>query len=164
MPTVELISEYPVPARRVFELIRSPAFQEAVALRGGAQEVVASEVRRREDLLQVRIEESRRPAEEAACSPREPAGRSVTLHDFDCSGLSSRWTRHQMDQGQAASIEGELVVEPRGEEACRVVERAQVEIKHPVLGRALERRLVSELQALFTARADLLVQQLGIDL
>jgi len=159
----ELISEYPVPARRLFELLCSPAFQEAMALRFGATEASAEETERCGDLLRMRIE-LREPGLDRVGRPGrgKPEG-CVILHDWDLSALESHWSRHLLRHGKNLVLEGGLRVEPMGEEACRLVEHGLVESHVPLLGRSVERHIHDHIQQTQPHRVDFIMRRLGLE-
>ncbi|HOX43319.1 MAG TPA: hypothetical protein PK668_06965 [Myxococcota bacterium] len=159
MESYRLESEYPVPARRLFDLLRSPACQEALALVRGAQEVSAQALEQRGAVRPLELELSL-PGWDVLGRPRG-AERVVEHQDWDADGLAGRWVRHFRERGQAVVWEGEWQLHVLGPEACRLVEVGQIEIRTPLVGRKVERAALAELQARHPRVVDLLLRQLG---
>ena len=125
----ELVSEYPVTARKLFDLLRTPAFQEALALRFGALEVTVGEVVRNRDILRMKVDQV--DPGQVRDGKRE---RFVAEFEWDLDRLESRWKRIYPDYGKKVQIEGRLSAEILGREACRLVESFSVTIKTPLSG------------------------------
>ena len=161
MTNFRLVSEYPVGARRLFDMVRKPAFQEAMALRFGAIEANATIVERSGNIEQMRIERSdpRRDLLGAFMPSRTES--SVVLHDWNLDRLESRWSRHLLDRGKTVSVDGTVQVEVMGKDACRLVEAGQVTIRIPIIGRKLENKVIAELKKMLPARVDFIMRQLG---
>jgi len=160
MQSTRLESEFPVPARRLFELLRSPACQEALALTRGATEVTAELLSRKGPLQPLKLELGI-PGWDLLGRAR--AGERVVEHqDWDTDGLACRWVRHFLDRGQAVSWQGEVELHVLGPEACRLVETGRLEIRLPLVGRRVERALCQELEARQGRVVALLMRQLGV--
>ncbi|MBN2497490.1 MAG: DUF2505 family protein [Deltaproteobacteria bacterium] len=162
MAEFELVSEFPVPARRLFDLVRTPAFQEAMAFRFGASEVSVTEMEHKGDKVQMRIERADPKLDLTGKPSAGKLERSVILHDWDLPRMSSRWSRHYLDRGQMVTVEGTIRIEPKGDEACRLVEKGIVDIKIPLLGRSLEKRVIAKLEEHQPERVDFIMRNLGV--
>ena len=161
MAEFKLVSEYPVRARLLFDLVRKPAFQEAMALRFGALEVTASEFARKGDILQMKIERTDPVRDFVGRLTSGKTERSVIIHDWNLDRLESHWTRHFLDRGRTVSAEGSVRVDVLGREACRLVEDGIITIKIPLLGRMLEQRVIDKLTEMQPMRVDFIMKQLG---
>jgi hypothetical protein len=159
MESYRLESEYPVRARRLFDLLRSPACQEAVALVRGAQEVSSQTLERKGAILPLKLELSL-PSWDLLGRARglEPV---VEHQDWDADALACRWERHFLERGQAVAWEGEWQLHVLGPEACRLVEDGRIDIRVPLVGHKVERAALEDLQARHPRVVDLLLRQLG---
>jgi hypothetical protein len=161
MSELQLKSEYPVRARQVFDLLRKPAFQEALALRCGALEVQARIVHRQGDLRQIRIERSDPLGELAILPGIAKEVRSVVLQDWDLDRMECRWSRHLLDNGKNTTLEGNLRLEVLGRDTCRLLETTSITVKVPLFGRKLEQRWIERHKTDHAAQVGLMRQQLG---
>jgi hypothetical protein len=158
----ELVSEYPVTARTLFDLLRSPAFQEALAFHFGAHSVSAWDEGRKGDVLYMRIEQEDPGRDLMGRLSKSKTESSVVIHEWNLATLESHWTQHLLNHGRKVHIEGHLRVEPKGEEACRLVERGIIEINVPLLGRTLEKRIQSKIFEIQPRRVDFIMRRLGL--
>lgn len=162
MADFELISEYHVPAKRLFDLVSAPAFQEAIAFRFGAFEASVTALEKKGDMIHMKIERADPGRDFAGGLVRGKEERSIIIHDWNRKSLTSRWSRHYLNRGQLVTVEGTVCVEAKGEEACRLVERGIVDIKVPLLGRKLERKIIEALKEMQPKRVDFIMSQLGL--
>ena len=153
----ELVSEYPVTARKLFSLLRTPAFQEALALRFGALEVTVGEVVRNRDILRMRIDQV--DPGRVHDGKRE---RFVAEYEWNLDRLENRWKRVYPDYGKKVEIEGRLSAMILGKEACRLVESFSVTIKTPLVGKCAEKNIYENLQEIQPQRVDFIMKRLGI--
>jgi len=161
MAEFQLVSEYPVRARRLFDTVRKPAFQEALALRFGALEVNAFIVATHDDQVHMRIERVDPRRDLAGGLSAEKTERSIIEHRWDLDRMESRWTRELPDRGRLVSAEGSVRIEVLGRRACRMLEEGTVHIRIPLIGKKLEQRVVDELTEVQPSKVDFIMRQLG---
>lgn len=158
----ELVSEYPVTARKLFDLLRAPAFQEALALRFGALEVSAGEAFGEGDLLRMKMEQVDPGRDMRGRVDRGKRERFVVEFEWDLDRMESAWRRFYPQHGSKMRIEGRLAVEVLGREACRLVERFTVDIRTPLVGKAVEKKIIETMQEIQPRRVDFIMKRLGI--
>ena len=154
-----LVSEYPVTARKLFGLLCTPAFQEALALRFGALEVTAEQVTKDGSLLRMRIDQVDTGQDLMGRTDESKRERFVTEYEWD---LDRHWKRTYPDHGSKVQIEGRLSAEVLGREACRLVESFSVNIKFSLVGKSIEKKISETLQEIQPRRVDFIMKQLGI--
>lgn len=159
---LELVSEYPVTARKLFDLLCTPAFQEALALRFGALEVTAREVAKEGSLLRMKIDQVDPGRDMRGRVDQRKQERFVVECEWDLDRLESRWKRTYPDHGQKVQIEGRLSAEVLGREACRLVESFSVNIKIPLVGKSIEKKICETLQEIQPRRVDFIMKRLGV--
>lgn len=157
MTGFRLVSEYPVRARRLFDLIRKPAFQEAQALALGAVEVQASIVSRNGHLVRMQIERADRLRPDT-----DKTVRAVIHYDWDVDRMEGHWTQHHLDRQRRIEAEGLLRVEVRGRGACQLIDEGHIQARVPLLGRKLEQRALARLEASLPRQRELIERQLGL--
>lgn len=159
----KLQSEYPVPARRLFDMVRAPAFQEAMAFRFGALEVSVTEVEQRGSRIQMKIERTDPGRDLTGRISSSKTERSVVIHDWDLDRMESIWSRHLLDRGKMVALDGNVCIEVLGREASRLVETGTIAIKIPLIGRKLEQKVIDQLEEAHPRRVDFIMQQLGCE-
>ncbi len=164
MQQFELVSEYSTTALKLFNLLRTPAFQEALAFRFGALEVKAVEIEKKSSLTRMKIERLDPGWSVMGGLVKGKPVRAVVIHDWNTATMQNEWNRYFLDQGKKMTIEGKITVEPMGAEACRMIESGLIEIKTPLLGKGLEKKLYSKLQEVQPRRVDFIMQRLGLSL
>ncbi len=157
MTGFRLVSEYPVRARRLFDLIRKPAFQEAQALALGTVEVQASIASRNGHLVRMRIERADRLRPHS-----DKTIRSVVHYDWDVDRMEGRWSQHHLDRQRQTEAEGLLRVEVRGRDACQLIDEGHIQVRVPLLGRKLEQRALARLESLLPRQREFIGRQLGL--
>lgn len=163
MHEFEFSSEFPVTPAKLFALLGSPAFQEALALRFGALEASAEEVGRNGDVVKMKIELLDRGFGLMGAVLKGKPLRAAVLYDWDFSDLTGCWNRYFIDHGRNIQIEGRLRVEPMGDEACRMSESGRLEVKLPLVGRGIEKKLALKLEQVHPRRVDFILRRLGIE-
>ena len=162
MAEFQLISDYPVRARTLFDLVRKPAFQEAMALRFGALEVHAEVLSTSAERAHMRIERTEPKRDMSGKPHATKTERSIIEHHWNLDRMESRWTRELPDRGKLVSVAGTVRIEVLGREACKMVEDGVIKIRIPTLGKKLEQRVVDELKEMHPARVEFIKKQLGV--
>ena len=157
-----LVSEYPVTARKLFDLLCKPAFQEALALRFGALHVTAEEVSKEGSLLRMKIDQMDPGRDMLGRVCEGKRERFLAEYEWDLDRLESRWKRTYPDHGKKVQIEGRLSAEVMGREACRLTESFSVNIKTPLVGKSIEKKICETLQEIQPRRVDFTMKRLGI--
>jgi len=163
MQEFEFTSEYAVQAESLFGLLRKPAFQEALALSFGALEVTAGDPEEKGGVLKMKIERLDPGWNVIGAGLKGKPRRAVIIHDWHLAEMHSEWSQYYLDQGKNVFIEGETRVEPKGEEACRMIESGSFEFRLPVVGRNTEKKLRARLDEVHPRRVDFIMQRLGLD-
>ncbi len=162
MTEFQLVSEFPVRARTLFDTIRKPAFQEALALRFGALEVNAAVLSTRDEVVHMRIERVDPKRELSGAPSRTKTEVSIIEHHWDLDRMESRWTRELPERGRLVSAEGSVRIEVLGREACRMLEDGTIRIRIPLLGKKLEQRVSEHLSEEQPSKVDFIMRQLGV--
>ena len=162
MHEFEFSSEFPVTPAKLFALLGSPAFQEAMALRFGALEASAEEIGRRGDVVKMKIDLLDRGFGLMGAVIAGKPLRAAIVYDWDFGDFSGCWNRYFIDHGRNIQIEGRLRVEPMGDEACRMTESGRLEVKLPLVGRGMEKKLAARLVQVHPRRVDFIMRRLGI--
>ncbi|HUU02464.1 MAG TPA: DUF2505 family protein [Myxococcota bacterium] len=162
MHEFEFISEFPVPPVKLFILLMTPAFQEAMALRFGALEVSANEIGRTAEVVKMKIELLDSGWGLMGAVIKGKPLRATMLYDWNMSDMTGNWNRYFIDHGRNVEIEGLIRVEAMGDEACRMTESGRVEIKLPLVGKGIEKKLAKKLEDIQPKRVDFILNRLEI--
>ncbi len=162
MHEFEFSSEFPVPPVKLFSLLRTPAFQEAMALRFGALEASANEIGRTADVVKMKIELLDPGWGLMGAVINGKPLRATVLYDWNMSDMTGNWNRYFIDHGRNVEIDGLIRVDAMGDEACRMTESGRLEIKLPLIGRGIEKKLAAKLEDVQPKRIDFILKRLGI--
>ncbi len=143
MQNYQHASEFQSSATKLFELISTPAFHEALAFRFGALEVSATETDHSDRRVKLQIEQldSERGIVGQAMGGKQI--RMVLLYDFLPPALKGTWSCHLLDHGQHVTFEGRLAVESLTSSSCRLIENGRIEFKIPLFGKNIEKKLLA---------------------
>ncbi len=160
---LQLLSEYPVRARRLFDLIRKPAFQEALALRSGAIEVHAQELKRSGDYMKIIIERTD-PRLDKHGHPKEgKTSISQVIQRWDLDRMDHRWEMKSQEGLGRLEAEGTVRIDVMGRDACRMSEEIFVTVKIPLFGKRIEQQIIERISEEHPTRVDFIMAQLGCD-
>jgi len=76
--------------------------------------------------------------------------------------MTGNWNRYFIDHGRNVEIDGLIRVDAMGDEACRMTESGRLEIKLPLIGRGIEKKLAAKLEDVQPKRIDFILKRLGI--
>jgi hypothetical protein len=158
----EFSSEFPVPPAKLFTLLKTPAFQEAMALRFGALEASANEIGRPAGVVKMKVELLDSGWGLMGAVIKGKPLRATVLYDWSINDMTGVWNRYFIDHGRNVEIEGLIRVEAMGDEACRMTESGRVEIKLPLVGKGIEKKLAARLEDVQPKRVDFILNRLGI--
>ncbi len=143
-----------VPAERLLQLIIDPEFQQQQALDLGALEARCQRADLADGTVELVLHEK--------SSPKWGQSHRTTLTSrWDLSQLCSRWQRVVHGQEQRSRAEGSSRIIADDGESCRLVMQGEVEVRVPVLGRKVERKVVEEIEAGREREQRYLEQRLG---
>lgn len=126
-------------ADRVLELMLDPASQEALLKSLGTLEVKATVTRTGEGRARVHL---------VTADPGMPG---VAVHraemdmDWDLPNRACTWVRTDLTLGDRVRAWGTTRVLPAGESACTVVESGEIDVRVPVMGGAIARKVVDKM-------------------
>ncbi len=89
----------------------------------------------------------------------EKAMQGATTHratletTWDLPARRCTWTRRDHTFGDRVRAEGRTVVEPRGDDACAVIETGEIEVEVPLMGKRIERKVVEQMEQLAPRKA-----------
>ena len=96
----------------------------------------------------------------------EPAMQGATVHratleaTWDLRTRSCRWVRQDHTFGDRVRAEGTTAVEPRDDGTCTVVERGKIDVRIPVMGKKIARKVVASMEELAPRKAAFWEQRL----
>jgi hypothetical protein len=133
-------------ADRALTLMIDPRGQEELLRSLGTPEVQAETTRPREGVARVVIHTA------------EPAMKGAGTHrarlemEWDLGARTCRWVRHDLSFGERVQASGTTRVVEDGE-GCRVIDEGDIEVKVPVIGRAIARKVVAIMEELAPRKA-----------
>lgn len=132
---------FDVPARALFELYGETRFQEEKALAMGALSARATRSELPSGTVQMVLEMTR---------PRHGGGggeeQAVMTMDLDPQTFGSQWKQVVKGQESRARVEGTSSVQALDEHRCELRVDGTIEIKVPLLGRMIERKIVDAIE------------------
>jgi len=132
---------FDVPAPALFELYADTSFQEAKAVHMGARSASATRAERPDGKLEVTVTMVR---------PRHGGGdtdeHATMTMLLDPKTLGSTWRQVVRGYERRARVEGTSCVRAMGAERCELTVEGSIEIKIPLLGRLIERKIVEAIE------------------
>jgi hypothetical protein len=133
-------------AERTLELMIDPRGQEQLLRSLGTPEVEAELTYPRDGVAHVVIHTAE-PAMKGAGTHR------ATLEmDWELATRTCRWVRHDHSFGERVQASGVTRIVEEGEH-CRVVDEGSIEVKVPVIGRAIAKKVVSLMEEMAPRKA-----------
>lgn len=138
--TFSTTSHFDVSARVLFELYGNTEFQEDKAIHMGALSASATRGRREDGRIEMTIDMLR---------PKHGGGgeeRSTMSMVLDPRTFGSTWRQVVHGYETRAKVEGTSTVEAEGEAKCALTIDGTIEIRIPLLGRMIERKIVAAIE------------------
>lgn len=136
--------QYSVPADVLFEIVSDPEFLAARHQRQGAVAARVRELARHETRLVHEVE-----TDEYAHTMKGVDTRRIetasTRYDWDLPGQRGSW-EYSGSRGKRLRIAGRIAVMPAGNES-RLVSDFEVQVRAPLIGRLIEKRILAEIEA-----------------
>lgn len=135
---------YAVPANVLFDIVTDPEFLAARHERQGAVEARVKELARQETRLIQEVE-----TDEYARTIKGEDKRRIeiafTRYEWDLRDRRGAW-EYSGSRGKRLRIAGRIAVAPEAE-ASRLVSDFEVEVRAPLIGRLIEKRILAEIEA-----------------
>jgi hypothetical protein len=132
--------ELPASAERVHQLLIDPDFQRRKALAG--KTLVAEATREDQgEVVVLVLREERKPM-----MGKEPNRSTMTMR-WDAAGTRATWIHVQHGQEKRSSSEGSVELRPLGGERCKLITEGTIEIRVPLIGRSIEKKVVKAIEA-----------------
>ncbi len=133
-------SQFDVSARVLFELYGDTTFQEDKAVHMGALSATATRREREDGRVEMTIEMLR---------PKHGGGgeeRATMTMVLDPRTFGSTWKQVVHGYEERARVEGTSTVRAEGEQRCSLTIDGTIEIRIPLLGRMIERKIVDAIE------------------
>jgi hypothetical protein len=124
----------------VLQLMTTPSEQEAISAEYGAttSRCTRTDVSERRVKIDMYEEEPNR---------KQGGVLRSTIHmDFDLDARTCTWNREDHEYGKLVRTEGKMTLRPAGEGACTMDESGEIDIKIPILGKKMARKIASALE------------------
>ena len=135
---------YSVPAEVLFRIVTNPEFLVARHKRQGAVDARVKELARHENRLLQDVETDEY-AHTMKGIDRRRIETALTRYDWDLRNRSGSW-EYSGSRGKRLRIAGRIAVAPAAGEA-RLVSDFEVEVRAPLVGRLIEKRILAEIES-----------------
>lgn len=127
-------------ADAVLQLMITPAEQEAISAEYGAttSRCTRTDISDRRVKIEMYEEEPNR---------KQGGVLRSTIHmEFDLVARTCAWHREDHEYGKIVRTEGKMTLVPRGDGACTMREQGEIDIKIPILGKKMAKKIAAALE------------------